>query len=94
MSFKLGSPPDPKDNNFFQWINLLWKYLLRLTLTSDIFAGNGDSGTVLHGNGDGNPYFAPVDLQTDVTGFITEQNLADVGNPGSRLYTFYNCGGL
>ena len=27
MSFKLGSPPDPKDARFFQWINLLWKYV-------------------------------------------------------------------
>lgn len=94
MSFKLGSPPDPKDPRFFQWVNLLWKYLTTLTLASDSFVNQGSSNTVLHGNENGAPLWGPVNLQTDVSGFITEQNAVDMGNAGSRLYTFYNCGGF
>jgi len=94
MSFKLGSPPDPKDPRFFQWVNLLWKYLTQLTLASDSFAGQGSTDEVLHGGGNGAPTWGKVNLQTEVTGFITEQNLADVSTPATRLYTFYNCGGL
>ena len=94
MSFKLGCPPDPKDPRFFQWINLLWKYLQQLSLTSSTFANSGTTTTVLHGNENGNPSFGPVNLATDVTGFLSEANAPPQDNVGSIIYMHANLGGF
>lgn len=67
MSFKLGSPPASKDSRFDQWVNLLWKYVIRvLTLASSDFANQGTTTAVLHGNAAGNPSWGAV-VEADIT---------------------------
>ena len=91
MAFKLGPPPQDYD---LKWVNLLWKKLLSLTLSSSDFANQGTTTTVLHGNADGNPSWGPVALETDVSGFLTQDHLPDLESPASKMYAYTNFGGL
>jgi hypothetical protein len=49
------------------------------TLASALFANQGTTTTILHGNGTGNPSWSQVNLTTDVT------NILQVGNGGTGL---------
>ena len=95
MTFKLPPPAPSKDSRFDQWVYSLWKYLGSANnLTSVPFANQGTTTTVLHGNENGNLSWGPVDLSTDVTGFLSIANLPSFDTVGSTIYLAANYGAL